>query len=557
MFKKNNASFILLILLILFHFFNNIIYLSIYPLPDGKDSYAHLTNFLNFKQIISDGKTHPFYNQNKGLFYNLVFGVIDYPPFFYFCAFLLDFLFGHIYANAAILVSTLFFILLIFLVYKIGETVESKAGILAAFICSFYPMIFYASRHFNIEITLAAVVCASVLCLFKTGFFEKQRFLIILGIVLGIGMLTKQTFIVYLIGPLCVTIYFSFFKANPLSLQKRNINLLTCFLCAFFISLIFYYNKEVYANLFNRAHFIGAVKNSNVFSAEQLAYYPYSFIRSIGWVFTLLFCFCLRFLPNVDLYKRNCLLSWIICPMVLLSFFVLKYTEYMIAVLPALAMITAFGLLKLENKKIRTVAIIGVITISFLNYYNYGRPKFFYDVGHSDEYNLCSVDGESDKGKFDSKLFAIIGNLGRYEAAVGIFYNHNNQSFNQFFLKRLFAFSKKKAKIVDAIAYPVIFFANLDSFDELIFISDCEKVWLDEQGFLEYKQQVNRCHYTKLKIISAEPGKRPYGDINASYIPEELVKKLFDLKEKYRFEHVFEFVDLEKSWYAYFYRRIY
>ncbi|MBI4846204.1 MAG: glycosyltransferase family 39 protein [Candidatus Omnitrophica bacterium] len=555
--SKKNILFWLLFLLICFHFFNNIAWLIKDPLATGKDSYAHLTSFLNFKQIISDGKTHPFYDQNKSLFYNLVFGVIDYPPFFNFFVFLLDFLFGHFYANAAIFTSTLAFLMLIFLVYKIGEVIEPKTGLLAAFICSFYPMMYYISRHFNIEMTLAAVVCAAVLCLLKTEFFEKRGFSIGLGVMFGIGMLTKETFIVYLVGPLCVTIYFSFNKAERLFWKKRSVNLLLAFLCAFFISLIFYYNKGVYANLFNRSQFIGAVNNSNVFSFEQLIYYPSSFRFTVGVFLSCVFCYALIFLSKIDRYIRGCLLSWIIFPILFLSLFVLKYAEYMIALLPALALVTAFGLLKLKNKKNRALAIIGMIIISFLNYYNYGRPRFFYDVRHCDEYSLYSFDGKKDKSKFDSNLFVIIESLGRQAGTVGVFYNHRNQSFNHFFLKRLFAYSDKKAKLVDALPYPVIFFKNLDVFDKLIFVSDSEKPWLDEQGILEYKQQVNRCNYTKFKIISAKPGKLPYGDINTSCIPEKLVKKLFDLKEKYQLEHVLEFLDLGKSWYAYFYRRIY
>jgi hypothetical protein len=51
--SKHKFTIILLLgLIVFFHIFNNIFFLSIFPLAEGKDSYAHITAFNNFSQII-------------------------------------------------------------------------------------------------------------------------------------------------------------------------------------------------------------------------------------------------------------------------------------------------------------------------------------------------------------------------------------------------------------------------------------------------------------------------------------------------------------------------
>ncbi|MDD5747109.1 MAG: hypothetical protein PHO30_07605, partial [Candidatus Omnitrophica bacterium] len=118
--KKSAYSAALLILL-LFHVLNNFYFLTLYPLAEGKDSLSHLTAFLNFSHIFHDGASSAFYNPARSWLGNLIFGVIDYPPFFYASAFWFKTLFGAILPNAALYAGTVFLMILLASVYKIGS----------------------------------------------------------------------------------------------------------------------------------------------------------------------------------------------------------------------------------------------------------------------------------------------------------------------------------------------------------------------------------------------------------------------------------------------------
>ena len=87
--NKKKYYFVLLIVLLCFHLVSNMLLFKGNPLPEGKDSYAHASTFINFLQIIKTGSEHPSFMPGKGILYNLIFISFDYPPLFYFIAYLL------------------------------------------------------------------------------------------------------------------------------------------------------------------------------------------------------------------------------------------------------------------------------------------------------------------------------------------------------------------------------------------------------------------------------------------------------------------------------------
>lgn len=290
MIKKDKKIVYLALLgaLLLFHIINNAIFLTIYPLAEGKDSYAHITAFNNFCQIIENGKDNPFYIQGKSLLYNLVFVVIDYPPFFYFSAFVFNLLFGGLFFNAPIFTPTVYLLALLSAVYFIGKKINPETGIMAAFICSMYPMIFLPSRHFSLELTLCAISVLSILILLETDFFLRRKFSVLLGIVLGLGMLTKQTFLIYISGPFLVYGFYLLKSCRAEMKKQKIVNMFICSGIFLGISSLFYFNKDIYINAFNRAGFLGAISNNDIFSLEHISYYIRSIRHTLG-VFLVLF----------------------------------------------------------------------------------------------------------------------------------------------------------------------------------------------------------------------------------------------------------------------------
>ena len=65
--NKNYIVYILLMGIVGIHLLGNIFFLVGHILPEGKDSYAHITAFLNFSGIFENGQANPFY-QNQMTF---------------------------------------------------------------------------------------------------------------------------------------------------------------------------------------------------------------------------------------------------------------------------------------------------------------------------------------------------------------------------------------------------------------------------------------------------------------------------------------------------------
>jgi 4-amino-4-deoxy-L-arabinose transferase and related glycosyltransferases of PMT family len=208
--------------------------------------------------------------------------VIDYPPFFYASAFWFKTLFGAILPNAALYAGTVFLVILLASVYKIGSYWGKENGLLAAFICGMYPMIFWTSRHFSLELPLAAMTALSIRYLLKTDLFRSRKYAVVLGIVMGVGMLTKQTFGVYVCGPFTVVLVRMFreFRGPERNLRMGNAGL--CLLLTLLISLIYYHEPEVFRNILVRSGFSGAVAEKSIFNPAHLFYYPWTLRNTIG-----------------------------------------------------------------------------------------------------------------------------------------------------------------------------------------------------------------------------------------------------------------------------------
>ncbi len=559
---KRNIYLILLFSLVAFHLINNLYLLRIQPLAEGKDSYTHVMNFLNFSQIAKYGEDNPFYIPHKSRLYNMIFVSLDYPPFFYGIAFLVNFFLGAIFLNAALFTSTLFFVLLIIGVYNIGGIIDKPTGVLAAFICSFYPILFISSRHFNLELALSAMVSLSVWILLKTELFKKRIVSILLGLSLGLGMLTKQTFFIYMLGPLVIVLIFVFFQAKRRAGHRQTINIIFCFFTAFFLSLIFYFNKQIYISALDRMRFIGAVNNPNIFSQQHLLYLPKSLIHTVGTFFTALLCFALIFLRRIKIYLRCLLLTWVVIPIVILSFFLLKYAEYTMAFLPALALITAAGIKNIKNNQLRILVVAMLMGISLYTFLDisYLKGDFFYASYYPGNNSSDSVllKQTSRRGDKISSAVELIKNLGGKSNVIGIFYDDLNYRFPAYFLRGIFSWSSKKARTVDFISSTTSFLNHLDNFNIMIFVSRGNAEWVDSINLEKFIAKVNRKNQCKIRVLNDLRKNYVYADRNGVEISKDIVNKLINSREKFALSHKIKFFDNQANYseWVYVYERI-
>src|SRR5262249_50511592 len=77
-----------------------------------------------------------------------------------------------------------------------------RDGLLAAFFFATAPFVVFSLMNFQLDLPLAAMVATTLWALRRTGGFRRATACAGLGIVLGLGMLTKPTFPVYVAAPL-------------------------------------------------------------------------------------------------------------------------------------------------------------------------------------------------------------------------------------------------------------------------------------------------------------------------------------------------------------------
>jgi 4-amino-4-deoxy-L-arabinose transferase-like glycosyltransferase len=105
--------------------------------------------------------------------------------------------------DVALMSNCLYLAILLWSVYEIGRLLYGrKAGLLAAFLVSFYPILFSISRLSYVDYALTAMVALAIHVLLKTDGFRHSRWSLVLGLVIGLGLLTKWPFIAFAGAPI-------------------------------------------------------------------------------------------------------------------------------------------------------------------------------------------------------------------------------------------------------------------------------------------------------------------------------------------------------------------
>jgi 4-amino-4-deoxy-L-arabinose transferase-like glycosyltransferase len=184
--------------LTLFHAINNWIWLKANVTLLGWDVPSHLgTSF------VVNGILHPLGPQT--LFEAFIWHP-NRPPLVFLLTVPLYRLFG-VSSDVGTMVNVLFLAVLFGAVYATGALAGGRrAGLLSVFVVATLPMIFAISRYYYIELPLAAVVTLSVYALLASRGFERRWPSLWFGVCLGLGLLTKRTYPVFLFAPLLLVI---------------------------------------------------------------------------------------------------------------------------------------------------------------------------------------------------------------------------------------------------------------------------------------------------------------------------------------------------------------
>lgn len=195
-FLVRHRYLVLLSMLIVFQIAVNWAWLSTNVVSLGWDRPRHLIESLVYDDILKQVDLRSLFEALTHSGY--------YPPLFHWSMAGFYKLFG-VSMDVAAAVNLVYLALLLVSTYGIGKEIGARGvGLLAAFITSTLPMIFAMSRYTDIEFSLTAMVALSVWFLLLTRDFAHKGYSLLFGLSLGLGMLSKWTFSLFVVPCLVV-----------------------------------------------------------------------------------------------------------------------------------------------------------------------------------------------------------------------------------------------------------------------------------------------------------------------------------------------------------------
>ena len=189
----------LLLLLIAFHLISNWLWRQSNEVIFGLDRMYHQVTSLAYYDILRDGLSP------VTLFSALTWSDY-YPPLVHLTAAAFYVPFG-ISMDVAAMSNSLFLVLFLLAVYGLGEKLAGPwVGLLSALIVSTFPIVFSMSRYLYVDFALTAMVALNICLLLRSDRFRHQGYALLYGVSLGLGMLTKWTFVTFTVAPFLVMV---------------------------------------------------------------------------------------------------------------------------------------------------------------------------------------------------------------------------------------------------------------------------------------------------------------------------------------------------------------
>jgi 4-amino-4-deoxy-L-arabinose transferase-like glycosyltransferase len=192
------APWVLILALVAFHAANNWIWLTKNVVIPGWDRPAHLGRSLAYYDTLTPLSW-------QGLFKASVQDPIR-PPLFFASTTFLYWSFGTS-TDVAVLVNVAYWLILVASVYGLGHHLGGRRlGAWAAMLAALVPLLYAMSRSYYIEFALAALVTLTLYLLVASQGFERRSASLGFGVALGLGMLTKRTYPLFVVVPVAVAI---------------------------------------------------------------------------------------------------------------------------------------------------------------------------------------------------------------------------------------------------------------------------------------------------------------------------------------------------------------
>lgn len=241
---------------------------------------------------------------------------------------------------------------------------DPTAGLLAAFLFATAPFVVFSLLRFQLDLPLAAMVALALYALVRAEGFARPGWSLGVGLALGLGMLVKPPFAVYVLPPLVWSAWRAL-RAPDRGARLRHLGL------AFVVGLVLalpWYGPRLAGlpmQILNRSY-KQAVESPPTLSGSGLLYYPRTFVPQFGLLAGLL---ALWGLWAVRRFARARTLVWsAILPLLVFLLIQNKNLRYVLPLLPAASLAAAAGFAALGPTARRWVGaacvVVGALQVS-------------------------------------------------------------------------------------------------------------------------------------------------------------------------------------------------
>ena len=227
--------------------------------------------------------------------------------------------------------------------YLLGRRFSGGAGGVAAAIAfGTAPFVVYISLRFQLDLPLAAMVAVAIEALLRTEGFRRSGWSLGAGVVVGLGLLTKPTFLVYVLVPIVVLVV-------QVADRRRLVNAAAGAAAAIVLSLPWYGLRffglpaQIGGRSFRQAAESG---HPHPLSAAALGYYPQTFPTQFGAIAAALFV--LGFL--IVMRRHRMLLASVVLPFAVFELIQNKNLRYTLPLLPLAATVAGVAFAALPRR---------------------------------------------------------------------------------------------------------------------------------------------------------------------------------------------------------------
>jgi hypothetical protein len=238
-------------------------------------------------------------------------------------------------------------------VYALARGYTGVGGaVVAALFFGSASFVVYSSLRFQLDLPLAAMVAVALVLLLRTEVFSRAGWSLALGVVLGLGMLTKPPFAVYVLPAILLV-------AARLRGARQLGQFALTVLTGGAVAVLWYGPRliglfgQIGARSFKQAAESGHVAP---FTAEGLLYYPKYFVPQFGLVAAL---FVLIGVVVAARRREWLLLAGLVVPFLVFEMIQNKNLRYTLPILPVAAVLGGIGFATLRGP-LRAVATVAI-----------------------------------------------------------------------------------------------------------------------------------------------------------------------------------------------------